>query len=214
MLNFQAEPSGCLLKSNFTIFTEKLNIQTTLLTMNYIDIVLGILLIIAAVQGFRKGFIIEFASLAALILGIWGGIKFSDFTARMITKYTGYHSDYLSLIAFFVTFILIVILIHFMGKLLDSVVKAAMLGFLNRLAGIIFGVLKTALILSILILLFDEVDQNVHILPAKQKEESKIYEPMKQVVPTLLPFIKLWNLNDRDKKQDQKTLQQVKTKTT
>ena len=182
--------------------------------MNYIDIVLGIFLFIAAVQGFRKGFIIEFASLAALILGIWGGIKFSDFTARLITKYTGYHSDYLTIIAFFITFILIVILIHMMGKMLDSVVKAAMLGFLNRLAGVIFGVLKIALILSILLLLFDEVDQNVHILPTKQKEESKIYEPMKQVVPTLLPFIKLWEIKDRDNKEEMKPSQKVKTKTT
>ncbi|MGE5426466.1 MAG: CvpA family protein [Methylococcaceae bacterium] len=182
--------------------------------MNYIDIVLAILLFIAAIQGFRKGFIIEFASLAALILGIWGGIKFSDLTARFITKYTGYYSDYLALIAFFITFILIVILIHLMGKMLDSIVKAAMLGFLNRLAGIVFGVLKTALILSILLLLFDEVDQNVHILPVKQKEESKIYEPMKQVVPTLLPFIKLWDIKDKDKKEDLKENQKAKTKTT
>ncbi|MGE5393495.1 MAG: CvpA family protein [Candidatus Saccharibacteria bacterium] len=181
--------------------------------MNYIDLVLGILLIIAAIQGFRKGFIIEFASLAALILGIWGGIKFSDFTARLITQYTGYHSDYLSIVAFLVTFILIVILIHIMGKVLNSVVKAAMLGFLNRLAGVIFGVLKTALILSILILLFDEMDQNVHILPVKQKEESKIYEPMKQVVPTLLPFIKLWDFKHKDK-EEQKPETKSKTRTT
>ena len=39
--------------------------------MNYIDIILGVLLIIAAIRGFRKGFIIELASLAALVLGIW-----------------------------------------------------------------------------------------------------------------------------------------------
>lgn len=170
--------------------------------MNYIDLVLGILLIVAAIQGFRKGFIIEFASLAALILGIWGGIKFSDFSARLITKYTGFHSEYLTIIAFFVTFILIVILIHIMGKMLDKIVKAAMLGFLNRLAGIIFGVLKTALILSILIMLFDEIDENVHILPTKQKQESQIYTPMKQVVPTLLPFIKIWKIKDQDQKEE------------
>lgn len=173
--------------------------------MNYIDLVLGILLIIAAIQGFRKGFIIELASLAALILGIWGGIKFSDLTASFITKHTGYQSEHLGAIAFFVTFIVIVILIHLMGKMLDSIVKAVFLGFLNRLAGIIFGVLKTAIILSILLLLFDNIDENVHILPAKQKETSKIYMPMKQIVPTLFPFIKLWNTKDENKKEDVKS---------
>jgi membrane protein required for colicin V production len=165
--------------------------------MNYIDLVLGIILIIAAIQGFQKGFIVELASLAALILGIWGAIKFSDWTAGFITRSTGFHSESLSTIAFVVTFIAIVILIHILGKVLDNAVKAVALGFLNRLAGIIFGVLKTAVILSIILLLFESVDENVHILPEKQKADSKMYSPMKQLVPTLFPFIKLW---DADKK--------------
>lgn len=169
--------------------------------MNYIDLVLAIMLLLAAIQGFRKGFIIEFASLAALILGIWGGIKFSDLTANFITKHTNYTSEYLSTIAFLVTFIIIVILIHIMGKMLDSVVRAVFLGFLNRLSGIIFGVLKTAVILSVLLLLFDEVDETVHLLPTKQKQESQLYGPMKSVVPTLFPFIKLWK-SDEDKNEE------------
>jgi membrane protein required for colicin V production len=177
--------------------------------MNYIDLVLGLLLCIAAVQGFRKGFIIELASLAALILGIWGGIKFSDFTAGFITQHTGYHSENLSTIAFLVTFIVIIILVHMMGKMLDTVVKAIFLGFLNRLAGVIFGVLKSAVILSIFLLMFDSVDENVHILPTQQKAESKIYTPMKQIVPTLFPFIKLWNVNDEKKMEEAKPVQKT-----
>lgn len=170
--------------------------------MNFIDLILAIILIIAAIQGFRKGFIVELASLAALVLGIWGGIKFSDWTANFITDTTAFHSKYLSVIAFLVTFIIIVIVIHILGKILDNAVKVVALGFLNRLAGIIFGVLKTAVILSILLLLFDAIDQNVHILPAAQKSESKLYKPMKQLVPTLFPFIKLWNPEDWNKPEE------------
>ena len=159
--------------------------------MNYIDLILGIILILAAIQGFRNGFIVELASLAALVLGIWGAIRFSDWTADFITDITNYRSEHLSTIAFVVTFIAIVIIVHILGKMLDNVVKAVALGFLNRLAGIIFGVLKTAVILSIFLILFETIDENVHILPSRQKAESKIYEPMKQLVPTLFPFIKL-----------------------
>jgi membrane protein required for colicin V production len=172
--------------------------------MNYIDLILGIILILAAIQGFRQGFIVELASLAALILGIWGAIQFSDWTADFITDITGYKSNYLSIIAFVVTFIAIVILIHILGKVLDTAVKAVALGFLNRLAGIIFGVLKAAVILSIFLLLFESIDENVHILPSQQKADSKIYEPMKQLVPTLFPFIKLWDTNKGDDPTNQK----------
>jgi membrane protein required for colicin V production len=176
--------------------------------MNYIDIVLGIILILAAIQGFRKGFIVELASLAALILGIWGAIKFSDWTAGFIARTFNFHSEFLTTIAFLVTFVGIVILIHILGKVLDKTVKAIALGFLNRLAGIIFGVLKMAVILCILLMLFDPVDENVHILPSTQKTTSKLYTPMKQVVPTLFPFIKLWtsakNNKPAEKSQDEK----------
>ncbi len=171
--------------------------------MNYIDLVLAIIIIFAAIQGFRKGFIVEIASLAALILGIWGAIKFSDWTAGFLSSTMDIHSRHMVTIAFLVTFIVIVVVVHILGRLLDNVVKAVALGFLNRLAGIIFGVLKTAVILSILLLLFDAVDENVHILPSVQKQESKLYTPMKQVVPTLFPFIKLWNTNGTNKPAEQ-----------
>lgn len=182
--------------------------------MNYIDLVLVIMLIIAAFQGFRNGLIIELASLAALVLGIWGAIKFSDWTAGFITKNTGFHSEHLSTIAFVITFIVIVILVHMLGKALDSIVKAVFLGFLNRLAGIIFGILKFAVILSIFLLIFDDIDENVHILPAKQKQESKMYAPMKQLVPTLFPFIKRWNADDKSNKEEVKPDQKPEQKTT
>ncbi len=182
--------------------------------MNYIDLVLGIILILAAIQGFRKGFIVELASLAAIVLGIWGAIKFSDWTADFITDTTGYRSDSMSTIAFVVTFIGIVILVHILGQVLDKTVKAVALGFLNRLAGIIFGILKTAVILSIFMLLFDTVDENVHILPSKQKTESKLYEPMKQLVPTLFPFIKLWDTDKKDRPAEESPAQKPEPKTT
>ncbi len=181
--------------------------------MNYIDIVLGIILILAAIQGFRKGFIIELASLAALVLGIWGAIKFSDWTAGFITRTFNFHSEFLTVIAFLVTFIIIVILIHLLGKMLDKTVKAIALGFLNRLAGIIFGVLKVAVILSILLILFDPVDENVHILPSAQKTTSKLYSPMKQVVPTLFPFIKMWTWEKKDKPVEKSKDEKPATKT-
>jgi membrane protein required for colicin V production len=161
--------------------------------MNYIDLIFGIILILAAIQGFRKGFIVEIASLAALILGIWGAVNFSDWTAGYISRTFDYHSKFLGTMAFLVTFIVIVILVSILGKILDGAIKAVALGFLNRLAGIIFGILKVAVILSVLLLLFDPIDENMHILPSKQKADSKLYTPMKQIVPTLFPFIKFWN---------------------
>ncbi len=170
--------------------------------MNYIDIILGILLLLAAIRGFSKGLVAEVASLAALILGIWGAIRFSHLTADQLVNLFNFQSKYMGLISFFVTFILIVIAVQIIGNVVDKLVANLSLGFLNRLAGILFGVLKTALILSVVLIVFDEVDENVGILPSEKKAESQIYEPLKNLVPTIFPVLDFWNSFDFFKEKE------------
>jgi len=157
--------------------------------MNYIDLVLAIIILIAAVRGFLKGFVFEVVSFAAIILGIWGGIHFSHYVADFMTVNFNWHSEYLWLISFIITFILIVLIIHILGNLLKKIIDACDMGFINKLAGMVFGVLKTSFILSIVLILFDTIDLKVHILPETMKQESKVYEPLKTFARNIFPFI-------------------------
>ena len=52
--------------------------------MNWIDFVIIILLVFGLARGYINGFVKELASLLALILGIWGAIKFSTWTAARL----------------------------------------------------------------------------------------------------------------------------------
>lgn len=167
--------------------------------MNYIDIILGILLVLAAISGFSKGLIAEVASLAALILGIWGAIQFSYVTSDFLVEYFNLSTDYLNLISFVVTFVVIVILVHIVGNVVNKMVETVMLGFVNKLAGLVFGVLKSALILSIILVLFNKIDEDVHILPESAKENSRMYEPIRSFAPSIFPFIEDWDLNLSEK---------------
>lgn len=176
--------------------------------MNYIDLILGILLIIGAVRGFLRGFISEFAGLAALILGVWGAIHFSYLTSGFIIDQFSYHPEHLGLISFFITFLIIVVLVHMVGKATENILSAIALGFLNKFAGILFGAVKTALILSVLLMIFDRLDEDAEIIPKDIKEESQMYEPVKNLVPNLLPFLDFWNIDKEQfknhKKQEKK----------
>ena len=120
--------------------------------MNYIDIVLGILLILSAIGGFKKGLIVELASLAALVLGIWGAIEFSYITSEFLVDNFDWKWDHLSTVSFIITFIVIVILVHIVAKTVTKMVETVMLGFVNKLAGLVFGFLKGAIILSIVLI--------------------------------------------------------------
>ena len=153
--------------------------------MNIIDIILLILLALGVIQGFRKGLIHEVATLAALILGIYGAIKFSDYTASLLIEHFELSGRYLPIISFAITFIAIVIAIHFLAGILDKLIKAIALGFVNRIFGAVFGILKTAFILSILIFLLNELNEKGHFLPEDKIEGSMLYGP----VSGLFPFI-------------------------
>ena len=161
--------------------------------MNYIDIVLGLLLLFAAISGFKKGLIAELASLAALILGIWGAIEFSDITSEFLVETFNLQSEHLNIISFAVTFVVIVILVHIIGSVVNKLVETVMLGFVNKLAGLVFGILKSALILSIILVFFDKIDEDIEILSSKAKSESRLYEPIRSFAPSIFPFIDIWD---------------------
>jgi membrane protein required for colicin V production len=177
--------------------------------MNYIDIIIGLLLVFAAINGFRKGLIVELASLAALILGIWGAIKFSYITSDFIRENFNINNDHLNIISFIITFVLIVILVHVIGSAINKLVETVMLGFFNKLAGLAFGIFRSALILSIILLVFDKIDNDLRILSPETKAESRLYEPVRNFAPSLFPFINIWDETDKQsgKNNDDKVQQ-------
>jgi len=172
--------------------------------MNWIDIVIIVLLIFGLARGFINGFIKELASLLALILGIWGAIKFSTFTAGRLYDYFDMTGPYVGIIAFMVTFVIIVVIIHFLGLLLDKFVETISLGFLNSLLGLVFGVLKSALILSVIFVVLNAINARHPFLPEEKIEQSKFYNPIADIAPAIFPIIGEGNFDksfDRFKKK-------------
>jgi membrane protein required for colicin V production len=172
--------------------------------MNWIDTTIVVILIISAVMGFINGFVKELASLAALILGIWGAIKFSTFTAGKLYDYFDMTGQYVGLIAFIITFGLIVVIIHFVGIIADRIVDAVSLGFVNRLLGIGFGLLKSILIMSVFFVLLNVIDAKRPFLPKEKIEESIFFNPISDIAPAIFPIIGEGTFNrsfDRFKKK-------------
>jgi len=157
--------------------------------MNWIDFVIIILLVFGLARGFIDGFIKELASLLALILGIWGAIKFSSFTAEKLYDYFDMTGQYTGIIAFLITFVIIVILVHFVGLIIDRFIDRISLGVLNSLLGLLFGLFKTALILSVIFTVLNAIDAKHRFLHARTIETSRLYSPIADIAPALFPII-------------------------
>jgi membrane protein required for colicin V production len=157
--------------------------------MNYIDIILCIPIIWGLYKGFTKGLIIEAASMIAFGLGVWGGIRFSDFVAHKINLWLDWQSKYLPVVSFAITFLAIVILVYFIAKLIQRMVEGMALGAINKIGGAIFGALKFALAMSVVIFMIDALEESYPIISFKTKEESLLYKPVGKIAPILIPSL-------------------------
>ena len=167
------------------------------LSINYFDFIIAIFLLWSAYRGFTKGFLIMAASLAALVLGVWGAIRFSHLTAALLISTFGLQTQYLGLISFALTFLIIVILVHLLSRALDKLVKAVALGIVNRLAGLLFGILKTAFLISIFLVILNGINNRIPFIPEEHKENSLLYQPLSRLAPAIFPFLYFDEIRDR-----------------
>lgn len=149
--------------------------------MAILDIILGILLLLGLWKGFNNGLLIELASIVALIAGIYGAIHFSYIAGAYLTEQMNWEERYVNLTSFIITFITIVIAVHFAGKLLTKVANIALLGLLNKIAGAVFGGLKVAVILGAILVFFNRVNSNLRFISEEAQNESILFNPIKEI---------------------------------
>lgn len=166
--------------------------------MSTLDIILAIFLFYFAFKGFTNGFIISLATLAGLMLGFYAASHFSEFTANWLQKDMGLKSGNIKLIAYIVTFVIVVVLIFLLGRFMSGVVKTVGLGIVNRLAGALFGIAKGVLIASFLFLLFTRIDPRESLFTRQHKKGSVLYKPVSVVAPATIPLLQKYT----DKVQD------------
>lgn len=157
--------------------------------MNYIDIILGILLLWGLIRGFSKGLFVSLASLVALIAGIYIAVHFSHIAGAYVEQYVNWGDGAMRLTAFAITFVLVVILVSLAGKLLTKIADFASLGILNKLLGAAFGVLKFAFIASVVIMFLDAGNRSLNIIKQETLNESILYAPVRKFAPMILPNI-------------------------
>ena len=158
--------------------------------MNIVDIILGIILLFAFYKGAKQGLFVTLASLIGLVLGVIGAVYFSDYAADYLVENVSWSEQVINLVAFAITFLVIVFVIGLAGKALTKVADFAALGLVNKILGGIFNALKYGFIVSV-IFMFINASSAVSgfIISEEKKEASMLYEPVASLAPLVLPHI-------------------------
>jgi membrane protein required for colicin V production len=119
--------------------------------MNLADLLIVIVLVVAVISAFVKGFFVEVFSLAGVILGLfiaaanYGG--FSLWVLRVV-----HNREAANLIAFLLIVLVVMVLASIAGRLLRGLFRSVGLGIVDRLLGAVFGLVEGCVVVTLILM--------------------------------------------------------------
>ncbi len=110
-----------------------------------------ILILIAIFKGASKGFVVGLFSLVSFIIGLAAALKFSALVASWLQQKGMEATKWLPLLSFFLVFILVVFLVGLGARLIKKTFQFAMLGWLDKLLGILLYTIIYIIIFSVIL---------------------------------------------------------------
>ncbi|RYY69070.1 MAG: CvpA family protein [Chitinophagaceae bacterium] len=158
-----------------------------------IDIIFLILMLMAVFKGYSKGFIVALFSVVGFIVGLAAALKLSVFVAEKLSGTFNASGKWLPVLSFILVLIVVMLLVRLGAKIIQSSVELVMLGWLNRLAGIVLFALLYAILYSVF--LFYAVQ--LHVFSPEAIAASNVYPYIQPLGPkvinamgTLIPWFK------------------------
>lgn len=142
-----------------------------------IDIIFAILIMVAIFKGYRKGLIIAVFSIIAFVVGLAAALKLSATVAAYLQNSITISSKWLPFLSFAIVFIVVVLLVNIGGKLIERTFEMALLGWANRIGGILLFITLYIIIFSIFLFYAEKI----HLFEEATIQSSKAY-----------PFVKPW----------------------
>ncbi len=158
--------------------------------MAIIDIILLICFVPAIVYGIRKGFVRQVVELVAIVVGVWAAFHFSSALGLWLSRYISLEQTVLNIVSFVIIVVLAVLLTGVLGSLLTKLLNIVFLGWLNGLLGLVFGIFKVALVLGLLIMLFEGLNSSLHLVEPENLDNAAVYQALKDLSSRIFPYLK------------------------
>jgi len=159
--------------------------------MGTLDIIILICFLPALFQGLKNGFVSQIISLAAVFFGAWLAFRFSEVSCEWLARYLPNASTaVLHAIGFVIVFVIVVLLLNIVGKILEKVLKFAMLGWLDKLLGLAFALAKATLVIGLLIIVFSTINDKFGLVAVEKLNNSIFYNPIKDIAYQVFPYLK------------------------
>ena len=163
--------------------------------MNWLDLIILCLAGIGLVKGLFDGCIKQVVSLIGLYIAACSASGVADRVEKYVAK-LNFLPDYgVDMVSWLIGFMFIIGLFILIGNALNKFLGATPLGVINHLFGGIIGVLIMSIFTSLLLNVVGYLDQKSLLIPRTVQAESKLYIPVKEILPAIFPS-DLFGLNE------------------
>jgi len=154
----------------------------------WLDIFTGTILIIALLKGYKNGFIRALISFFSLWIGLVLAFQFAGWVANQLKEHTKIASHWLPFISFLIVLILVLIVLKWMASLLQQTAEWLLLGWLNKLLGIVlYGFIYFTMLSAVVYFL-----QVLGIIEAEKMKETYSYQWLHLWWPYCMDKIAIW----------------------
>ncbi len=116
-----------------------------------LDLVFIVLMVLAILKGYRQGLVVGLFSLLAVIIGLAAAMKLSTAVASWIGRSVKVSDEWLPLISFAIVFIVVLLLIRLGAKAIERTIEMAMLGWVNKLGGMLLYAAIYTIVFSVVL---------------------------------------------------------------
>ena len=158
--------------------------------MAILDIILLICFIPGIIRGISKGFLEQALSLVGIVLSVWAAFKFSALVCGWLKPYLSLSETTLNVVAFALILVAVCLVVLIVAKLLTKVLEMSMLGWLDKILGLVFALVVNALLLGVFIILFDTLNLKFGFVKPEVLDGSVVYTTLRDFCYLVFPYLK------------------------
>ena len=158
--------------------------------MATLDIILLICFLPGIIRGISKGFLEQALSLAGIVVSVWAAFKFSALVCTWLKPYLSLSETTLNVVAFALILVAVCLVVLIVAKLLTKVLEMSMLGWLDKILGLVFALVVNALLLGVFVILFDTLNLKFGFVKPEVLDGSVVYTTLRDFCYLVFPYLK------------------------
>lgn len=153
------------------------------MNISIIDLIMVLVLVVGAINGFRKGVLSQVGLVMGVVVGVWLAFHIGS----QVSEWIGVKMS--DLVAYILVFVVAIVAMWLLTKLLDGVLKSVGLGIYNRLCGAAVSLVLSSMILSLAFGFFEKCNNALKMVEPEVLEESVVAPVVTAVADVVFPYL-------------------------